>query len=227
MPGRLLLYFFCHLEIVGKENLKELSHAIFASNHSSELDSIILLAPLNPLGRFMPMFYVAREHTFYSGPHFRWRRYVYKEWFFFLWGAYPLKAHRQNYAKALERHERLLRDGQNLSIFPEGRMTRDGRLQEGHGGVGYLALTTGVPVVPVAISGTFGLTGKIFWRRSHTVRIILGKPLFFERRADPSPQECKEAARRVMHEIALLLPPQSVPAEVFRGYAHKAPETVL
>ncbi|MGH2506206.1 MAG: hypothetical protein ACRDHZ_02100, partial [Ktedonobacteraceae bacterium] len=39
VPARLLLGYFCHLEIKGPENLTSLNtNVIIASNHSSELD---------------------------------------------------------------------------------------------------------------------------------------------------------------------------------------------
>ena len=47
-----------------------------------------------------------------------------------------------------------LRDGLNILVFPEGTRSRDGRLQAFKKGPFYLAMETGAPVVPVAISGT-------------------------------------------------------------------------
>jgi 1-acyl-sn-glycerol-3-phosphate acyltransferase len=41
-----------------------------------------------------------------------------------------------------------------LGIYPEGTRSPDGRLYKGRTGVGWLALTSGAPVVPVAMSGT-------------------------------------------------------------------------
>lgn len=44
--------------------------------------------------------------------------------------------------------------GRAVGIFPEGAISRDGRLREGRQGVSILAHRARVPVVPVAISGT-------------------------------------------------------------------------
>ena len=44
--------------------------------------------------------------------------------------------------------------GDAFGIYPEGTRSRDGRLYRGRTGVAHLALTAGVPVVPVGITGT-------------------------------------------------------------------------
>ncbi len=45
----------------------------------------------------------------------------------------------------------VLKDGQAFGIYPEGTRSRDGRLYRGKTGVGWLALTAQVPVVPCAL----------------------------------------------------------------------------
>ncbi len=63
-----------------------------------------------------------------------------------------------------------LRGGAALVVFPEGTRNRSGRaLLAGHPGAAYLALTTGAPIVPVAVSGSLRFRGR--------VRIIFGEAL--------------------------------------------------
>ena len=48
----------------------------------------------------------------------------------------------------------MLGRGEAFGIYPEGTRSRDGRLYRGRTGVAHLALTAGVPVVPVGLTGT-------------------------------------------------------------------------
>ena len=44
--------------------------------------------------------------------------------------------------------------GEAFGLYPEGTRSRDGRLYRGRTGVAHLALTAGVPIVPVGLTGT-------------------------------------------------------------------------
>lgn len=60
--------------------------------------------------------------------------------------------------RAIEKAAALIREkGYSFMVFPEGTRSRDGRLQEFRRGGFFLALQSGVPIVPVSISGTFPL----------------------------------------------------------------------
>src|SRR5204863_300039 len=49
---------------------------------------------------------------------------------------------------------RLLQSGELFGIYPEGTRSPDGKLYRGRTGVGWLALASGAPVIPVAMIGT-------------------------------------------------------------------------
>ena len=55
---------------------------------------------------------------------------------------------------ALNAGQKVLNAGGVFAIYPEGTRSLDGRLYRGHTGVAVLTLTTGAPVVPVALLGT-------------------------------------------------------------------------
>lgn len=57
--------------------------------------------------------------------------------------------------RSLGRAAQTIRRGASVILFPEGTRSRDGRLGPFKRGSFHLALDAGVPVVPVAISGTF------------------------------------------------------------------------
>jgi 1-acyl-sn-glycerol-3-phosphate acyltransferase len=74
-----------------------------------------------------------------------------------------------------------LRSGELFGIYPEGTRSPDGRLYRGRTGVGYLALHSGAPVIPVAMIGT----GKILppgrkVPRPGRIEIRIGKPIEFD-----------------------------------------------
>jgi 1-acyl-sn-glycerol-3-phosphate acyltransferase len=90
----------------------------------------------------------------------------------------------------VERHERehgvadtdrltgLVRAGQSLVIFPEGRLARAPGLRAFHMGAFVVAAETGVPVVPVAIRGTRTiLRPEHHFPRRGAVDIAIGEPI--------------------------------------------------
>ena len=75
----------------------------------------------------------------------------------------------------------LLHGGQLFGIYPEGTRSPDGRLYRGRTGVAWLALNSGVPVIPVAMIGTDRvLPPGHAVPRVRQVGIRIGKPLTFE-----------------------------------------------
>jgi 1-acyl-sn-glycerol-3-phosphate acyltransferase len=75
----------------------------------------------------------------------------------------------------------LLRQGGLFGIYPEGTRSPDGRLYRGRVGVGWLALQSGLPVIPVAMSGTDRVLPpghKV--PRFTSIGITIGEPLTFD-----------------------------------------------
>nr|WP_218909758.1 lysophospholipid acyltransferase family protein [Nocardiopsis sinuspersici] len=60
----------------------------------------------------------------------------------------------QSAQEAMDSSLKVLESGEVFGIFPEGTRSPDGRLYRGQTGLAWLALTTGAPVVPVALAGT-------------------------------------------------------------------------
>jgi len=159
-------------KVTGAEHVPASGGAILAANHSSLVDSIFL--PLM-LGR--PVTFSAKAEYFTAtGPQAR------------LWAAY-LKATNQlrmdrdgpraaqdTLAAALA----LLQAGNLFAIYPEGTRSPDGRLYRGRPGVGWLALKSGLPVLPVAISGTRRVLppGRVIPRPGR-VEVRIGAPVKF------------------------------------------------
>lgn len=73
---------------------------------------------------------------------------------------------------------KMLARGRAVCLFGEGTRSLDGRLQPFEQGVAYLALRTGVPVLPIAIIGSHRIIPKgARWLRPASVVIKLGEAL--------------------------------------------------
>jgi len=87
------------------------------------------------------------------------------------------KLRAQAFAKVVEQGKRLLAQGIWIIIFPEG--TRIPRGQKGtykHGGT-RLAVETGAPVIPIAVTSAKVWPRKAFIKRPGVVHVSIGKPI--------------------------------------------------
>ncbi len=99
-------------------------------------------------------------------------------WFFKFWGAIPVSTTGRSAAGAMKTALGAARGGELLGVFPEGRISLDGKLQEGRGGVSVLMQRAGVPVVPVAIIGAFEVLPKSArFPRFGTIKVVWGEPI--------------------------------------------------
>jgi 1-acyl-sn-glycerol-3-phosphate acyltransferase len=100
-----------------------------------------------------------------------------------------------------------LAEGRVVVLAPEGRQTLTGGLEEGTDGTTFLALKSGAPIIPVALTGTqnprvYGNLKK--WKRSD-VTVTIGKPFYVEEQLDRH-ESMPAGTRRIMEELAKLLP---------------------
>lgn len=136
---------------------------LIAANHRSVLDPIVVGLVL---GR--PVYYMAKKELFRLRPF---------ALLFSALGAFPVDRGGGDH-EALAVAEEILRRGDCLVIFPEGRCVPAGPLGRPRRGVGRLAEATGATVVPMAISGTE--TGNLRRIPPRRIRVHNGAPLRFE-----------------------------------------------
>jgi long-chain acyl-CoA synthetase len=76
--------------------------------------------------------------------------------------------------------------GQSILVFPEGELTRDGKLGQFRSGIGVLAKTLNIPVVPMRVDGLYEMreAGRKFARPGF-VRVYVGAPQRFDAAAEP------------------------------------------
>ena len=133
-------------DVQGLENVPSSGGVILASNHLSFVDSVVIpsVAPRKVV-------FLAKSEYF-TTPGL-WGA-VQRTWFEAL-GMLPVD--RDDTKSALESLDvalDVLRRGDAFGIYPEGTRSRDGRLYRGRTGAAHLALTAGVPIVPVGLRGT-------------------------------------------------------------------------
>jgi 1-acyl-sn-glycerol-3-phosphate acyltransferase len=120
-------------------------------------------------------------------------------WFFRFWGAIPVSTTGRSAAGAMKRALTAARSGELLGVFPEGRISLDGALQEGRAGVSVLMQRADVPVVPVAIIGAFEVLPKpARFPRPGWIKVVWGEPIHL---SQGDGEDRREAARQLRDQV--------------------------
>ncbi len=101
---------------------------------------------------------------------------------------------------ALQLSAYVLRRGKILLVFPEGTRSRDGGIKEFKKGVGIIAKELNIPIIPVAISGTYEMlpSGKRFPKPSK-VSVSFGKPIH------PRDKDYDEIVKTLYQEVVKMM----------------------
>ena len=177
--------------IEGLEHVPREGGLLIASNHLSFVDSVVI-----PIVAPRKVVFLAKAEYF--------DKPLGRAWFGGL-GMVPVDRDDTKAAMAsLDIALDVLRKGEAFGIYPEGTRSRDGRLYRGRTGVAELALTAGVPVVPVGLQGTQHIQpiGTRFPRRAK-VTVRFGKPLDFTGHFSgiPRGRARREATDEIMRTI--------------------------
>jgi 1-acyl-sn-glycerol-3-phosphate acyltransferase len=188
--------------IEGRHHVPRTGAVIIASNHLSFIDSMVI-----PLVAPRPVVFLAKADYFTGRGVKGWLIRA----FFTATEAVPVeRADHRAAQESLDLALEVLRSGRAFGIYPEGTRSRDGRLYRGRTGVAHLALTSGAPVVPVALIGTDRLqpVGRKL-PRLHRITVRFGAPLYFSSVPGEAPASTAARARRaatddIMAAIAAL-----------------------
>ena len=143
--------------------------ALFVANHSSHLDTPLVLTALPERFRHRTVVVAAADYFFDK----RWKGTL----FAFSLNAIPVERNRVS-RRSADHAAELLEDGWSVMIYPEGGRTPDGWVQPFKAGAAYLSLRVGAPVVPIHIEGT----GRVFGKGAKRIKpgrtaVTFGAPL--------------------------------------------------
>lgn len=174
----------------GLENFPPAGPAIAIYNHIAFVDPVVILGVLPR--NAVPL---AKEEVYdYPGISIFPR----------LWNVINVRREEID-RQAIRRSLRVLAAGEIILIAPEG--TRNPSMGRGKAGVAYLALKSGAPVVPVAITGSEGFpTIKLQRWRGPGVHIRIGQPFRFRATGERDRDLLRRMTDEAMYRLASLLP---------------------
>lgn len=195
---RFLIKHLTHTEFIHPENIPAEGMVILAINHMSHVDTPVLF--VNP-----------RRPDITALVTTKYREKPLLKWFINAAEGIWINRDIADFS-AIRIASEALAKGRALGIAPEGTRSKTGHLQEGKPGTIMLALKTGAPIVPVALTGTEDALKKLAHLRRPRITATFGEPFTLP---EFQPRHRSEELQRwtgiLMRKIAVLLP------EKYRG----------
>jgi 1-acyl-sn-glycerol-3-phosphate acyltransferase len=136
----LLFSTIFRLEVRGREHIPAKGSFVLASNHVSYLDP-----PVVGVSCVRKAYFIAKQELF---------EFPVLSWLLPRINVLPVKRSAGDYS-ALKRSLQLLKTGEPLVVFPEGRRReKDCVALPAQPGIGFIAVKAGVPIIPVCVQGT-------------------------------------------------------------------------
>jgi 1-acyl-sn-glycerol-3-phosphate acyltransferase len=179
-----ILVLFYRTRCIGSDKVPLEGPAIVTPNHFSFLDHFFVAVYLRRKVNFM-----AKSQLFK-----RPMQFIYTHG-----GVFPVLRGRRD-EEAFKTAHAVLERGGLVVMYAEGGRSRTGKLGEAKPGIGRIALETGVPIVPTAISGSSEVRN---WRRLRFPKVTVqyGDPIRFERVEDPTREQAQAAADLIFERI--------------------------
>ena len=161
----LLLLSLSPVKIIGSEKLHLHETAVYASNHTSYMDTPVLFA------RLPFQFRILAKQSLWKIPFIGW--YLNHS------GQVPVDTNSpRTLIASLNRGVATLKQGLPLVLFPEGGRTPNGHLQSMMSGCAYMAIKAQVPLIPLTLVGTYELLPiHVYAVYPRPLKIIVGDPI--------------------------------------------------
>jgi 1-acyl-sn-glycerol-3-phosphate acyltransferase len=166
----------CDLQVRGREHIPPRGGVCFVSNHGGIFDIILALALI---GR--PFGFVAKKELLLVP--------FINMWISLLGGLFIDRKNIRKAINTIDQGIRRLKEGSSMLIFPEGTRSKGQGLLPFHSGSLKLATQSGVPIVPVAIKGSYDVFEKNYRVQAVPVRVVFSPPVDT---ADLSPENRKK-----------------------------------
>jgi 1-acyl-sn-glycerol-3-phosphate acyltransferase len=183
--------------VEGRRNVPKSGGVIIAPNHQSWLDFSFLAT-------------VLKRRLYFLVGEFAYKVKV-SAWALKRMGHIKVDRNAPDKSFVYAEAKKILDSGQALVVFPEGRMTRTGKLQGAYLGVAKMALASKVPIVPVVIESYHVYSIHHKWPRlNKRCRIKFLEPIPYKKIRGKSPSH-------IVHE--LLMP--MIASELKHDYEHR------
>ncbi len=156
-----LVRVFARLRVYGRERVPKTGGCVYACNHFHWLDPAALGAASPRTVYFMAKMEAHRVPGLGAGIRF--------------FGTFPVRRGESD-REAVRTMRKIVHDGNTLGLFAEGTRQRSGVPGEVQPGAAMVALQEGVPVIPVAVHGSYT------WKPGNfqPVSIVFGSPMNFD-----------------------------------------------
>ena len=147
----IVIHTIHRVHTVNRDRIPDEGAAVLVCNHVSYVDAIVIMAASPRPIRFV------MDHRIFKIPVLAWLFKTAK--------AIPIAPAKENpelMERAFAQIAAALEDGDLVCIFPEGKLTSTGEMNEFRGGIKKIVERTPVPVIPMALSGLWGS----MWTRS-------------------------------------------------------------
>jgi 1-acyl-sn-glycerol-3-phosphate acyltransferase len=154
----------CTLAVQGEENIPRKGGVCFVANHGSIFDIVLALA------------YIGRPFGFIAKKELLLIPFI-NMWISVLGGFFIDRGHPRKALKTINKGARRLKSGGGVLVFPEGHRSKGEGLLPFHPGSFKLATQAEVPVVPMAITGSYDVFEKYGRVNAGPVRLVFCEPV--------------------------------------------------
>ncbi len=189
--ARLLFFLLTRCEVNGRQNVPREGPLMVVANHLSVADPVAIGVFLGRKAIF-----VAKEELFKN---------QLTGFFVRSFGAFPVYRERPG-RQVIRQANEVLRNGFALVIFPEGRRSKTGFMQQGLPGSALIAYHNRVPVLPIGIMGTEVIRGVGWVFKRPGIKLNIGEPFILpEAGASLTREQLRGYTDLIMVKIAVLL----------------------